>query len=116
MNEIDSAAWRAGRQALEKTIALHLHDQNVSHLDLGYRVLFSLGLMQILPSTGADLASEEGILWKSAEEVLLDPIHNIRRGCRYLSGLVQAYNVDAGLAAYNGGKKFTPAPSASPRG
>lgn len=65
----------------------------------------ALGLMQILPSTGIGLAQEEGIAWSSAEEVLFDPIYNLRLGCRYLAGLVQVYNLDAGLAAYNGGEK-----------
>ena len=65
----------------------------------------ALGLMQILPNTGIDLAQEEGIAWNSAEETLFDPIHNIRLGCRYLAGLVRDYDIDAGLAAYNGGKR-----------
>ncbi len=65
----------------------------------------ALGLMQIMPATGLELARKEGIDWKSAEEILFDPVKNIRLGCRYLSSLVEAYNVDGGLAAYNGGEK-----------
>ncbi len=65
----------------------------------------ALGLMQIMPATGSFLAVEEGIGWSSAEEVLFDPIRNIRLGCRYLSALVAAYQKDGGLAAYNGGPK-----------
>jgi hypothetical protein len=63
------------------------------------------GLMQIMPFTGEKLARAEGISWSSPEEILFDPILNVRLGCRYLSALVQAYNIDGGLAAYNGGEK-----------
>jgi soluble lytic murein transglycosylase len=65
----------------------------------------AMGLMQILPSTGITLAQEEGIPWTSAEKILFDPIHNLRLGCRYLSMLVEAYTLDGGLAAYNGGMR-----------
>jgi len=65
----------------------------------------ALGLMQIMPTTGAFLAAEEGIDWTSPQKVLFDPITNIRLGCRYLSNLVALYEKDGGLAAYNGGPK-----------
>jgi soluble lytic murein transglycosylase len=65
----------------------------------------ALGLMQIMPTTGAFLATEEGIMWTSAEEILYDPIINIQLGCRYLSDLVGMYEKDGGLAAYNGGPR-----------
>ncbi|MBD3376390.1 transglycosylase SLT domain-containing protein [candidate division KSB1 bacterium] len=61
------------------------------------------GLMQIMPATGAFLAVEEGLAWTSSDEILFDPIINIRLGCRYLSHLVNMYEHDGGLAAYNGG-------------
>jgi soluble lytic murein transglycosylase-like protein len=51
------------------------------------------------------IAKYEDINWSSAEEVLFNPVLNIRIGCRYLSSLVDEYNVDGGLAAYNGGEK-----------
>lgn len=63
------------------------------------------GLMQIMPLTGEMLARAEGISWSTAQEVLFDPVLNVRLGCRYLSTLVNTYNVDGGLAAYNGGEK-----------
>ncbi|MBN1464654.1 transglycosylase SLT domain-containing protein [candidate division KSB1 bacterium] len=65
----------------------------------------ALGLMQIMPATGAFLAVEEGLPWTTAEEVLSNPIYNIRLGCRYLNQLVGLYEKDGGLAAYNGGPK-----------
>ncbi|MBN2356065.1 transglycosylase SLT domain-containing protein [candidate division KSB1 bacterium] len=65
----------------------------------------AMGLMQIMPATGAFLAVQEGIEWTNAEKVLYDPIINIRLGCRYMSELVDMYQEDGGLAAYNAGPK-----------
>ncbi len=62
------------------------------------------GLMQVMPTTGAFLAVDEGLEWTSAD-MLYDPILNIRLGCRYLSEMVKMYEKDGGLAAYNGGPK-----------
>lgn len=62
----------------------------------------AMGLMQVMPATGAFLAAEEGVPFTS-EKILYDPIINIRLGCRYLSQLVAMYEHDGGLAAYNGG-------------
>ncbi len=64
----------------------------------------AIGLMQILPATGMLLATQEGIPCTSAQEILTDPIYNIRLGARYLSALIELYGVDGGLAAYNGGE------------
>ncbi len=65
----------------------------------------AMGLMQVMPTTGMYVAQYEGITWKSPEEVLFNPIYNIRIGCRYLSTLVGEYELDGGLAAYNGGER-----------
>jgi len=65
----------------------------------------AIGLMQIMPATGSFLAAEEGIEW-TTENILFDPIINIRLGCRYLSDMVYMYEKDGGLAAYNGGPKI----------
>lgn len=65
----------------------------------------AMGLMQIMPATAAFLATQEGIDWTSAEQVLYDPISNIRLGCRYMSELVGTFKHDGALAAYNGGPK-----------
>ena len=65
----------------------------------------AMGLMQIMPNTGMYVAAYEGITWTTPEEVLFDPIQNIRIGCRYLSSLISEYDIDGGLAAYNGGQR-----------
>ena len=65
----------------------------------------AMGLMQIMPNTATELCMYEGIEWTSAEDLLFNPILNIRMGCRYLSYLINSYEVDGGLAAYNGGAR-----------
>ena len=65
----------------------------------------AMGLMQIMPRTGKWLARFEGVEWTSTEAVLFDPIYNIRLGTRYLSKLIKTYDLEGGLAAYNGGWK-----------
>ena len=65
----------------------------------------AMGLMQIMPSTGVLLAESEGVTWSAADRVLNNPILNIRLGCRYLDALIDSYDTDGGLAAYNGGAK-----------
>lgn len=64
----------------------------------------AMGLMQIMPVTGMFMASYEGIAWSSAEDVLLNPIYNIRIGTRFMSALIDMYGLEGGLAAYNGGE------------
>ena len=65
----------------------------------------AIGLMQIMPPTGEWLAKYENFKWQSAEETLVNPVYNIRMGSRYLSALIETYELDGGLAAYNGGEK-----------
>lgn len=66
----------------------------------------AMGLMQIMPYTGKFLAKIEEIDWSSPEDVLFDPVLNIRLGSRYLSSLIEMYQIDGGLAAYNGGGRI----------
>lgn len=108
-----------------KSIATEIHEMSIKYANLNIDLICAtithesaktwrpdvvshagaMGLMQIMPATGAFLAQEEGVLWTSAEKVLFNPIYNIRLGCRYLSSLVADYEVDGGLAAYNGGAR-----------
>jgi soluble lytic murein transglycosylase len=62
------------------------------------------GLMQLLPSTGKQMAREEGI--KNFQTFqLLDPEMNIRLGCRYLREMLSGLGgvPEYALAAYNAG-------------
>jgi len=63
----------------------------------------AVGLMQIMPATGADIAVKLGV---SKEDMnLQDPETNIRFGAYYLRSMLKQFdgNVDMALAAYNGG-------------
>jgi soluble lytic murein transglycosylase-like protein len=63
----------------------------------------AMGLMQLLPETGAEVAGRLGIRWKGAP-TLFDPDVNVRLGTAYLRSLVDRYdNWHAALAAYNWG-------------
>ena len=63
----------------------------------------AMGLMQLLPSTGRELAERLGIEWKGPD-TLFDPIINVRLGTAYLRQLADRYgDVDTALAAYNWG-------------
>jgi soluble lytic murein transglycosylase len=62
------------------------------------------GLMQLMPSTAAELA-EKLKLEGYTEAGLDEPSINLRLGCRYLAGLLERFGGDeaVALAAYNAG-------------
>lgn len=63
----------------------------------------ALGLMQILPSTGEELASELHLKW-DGEGTLLNPYANVKMGVRYFSKLQDRYkDTETSLTAYNVG-------------
>jgi soluble lytic murein transglycosylase-like protein len=63
----------------------------------------AVGLMQLMPGTAADLASELEMAW-TGEEVLYDARANITLGAFYLSKLLATFDdLDRALAAYNRG-------------
>lgn len=63
----------------------------------------AVGLMQVMPATGADLAREIGVGWEGPR-MLFDPELNVRLGTRYLAWLHARYgDWDRALAAYNWG-------------
>ena len=63
----------------------------------------ALGLMQIMPPTGAEVARKLGLPWEGPS-TLLDPIVNVKLGVAYLRTLTNRYeDMSAALAAYNWG-------------
>jgi soluble lytic murein transglycosylase-like protein len=63
----------------------------------------AVGLMQLMPFTARQLASELRMEWTD-EELLLDPQANIAMGSRYLGQLLASFDdLDNSLAAYNRG-------------
>lgn len=65
----------------------------------------AMGLMQIMPTTGVYLAYRENLTWVSPDEILLNPAYNIRIGTRHLSALIDAYDVDGAMAAWDVGDR-----------
>lgn len=73
----------------------------------GYHLAVShvgaMGLMQLLPTTGKEIALRMGIEW-NGPDTLFDPTTNIRLGTAYLSQLMNRYgSLNTALAAYNWG-------------
>ena len=63
----------------------------------------AMGLMQILPATGEELAAELGIAWLGPQ-TLFDPLANVKLGTAYLKWLERRYGrLEVALAAYNWG-------------
>lgn len=64
----------------------------------------AMGLMQILPTTGAWLAPQVGVVWYGPQ-TLFDPESNVRIGVAYLRQLADRYDgrIPIALAAYNWG-------------
>jgi soluble lytic murein transglycosylase-like protein len=63
----------------------------------------ALGLMQIMPATGKELAARYGVPWLG-RQTLFDPLVNVKLGVAYLKELSLRYdNVPTALAAYNWG-------------
>jgi len=82
----------------------------------------AMGLMQILPSTGEELAEKLGVIWWGPQ-TLFDPFVNVRLGVAYLKELTERYgNTTSALAAYNWGpghidrriRRGSPLPKAYP--
>jgi len=73
----------------------------------GYHLAVShvgaMGLMQLLPTTGEELAGKLGIEWHGPD-TLFDPTINVKLGTAYLRQLADRYgDVSVALAAYNWG-------------
>ena len=63
----------------------------------------AVGLMQILPSTGQEIARDLRIAWPG-DDILRDPQANIEMGAYYLTKLIgQFNNLAVALTAYNHG-------------
>jgi len=65
----------------------------------------AMGVMQLLPATGQEVARDLRIKDFQSSESLLDPAINIKIGSNYLARMIREFkgNVLLGLAAYNAG-------------
>ncbi len=63
----------------------------------------AMGMMQIMPPTGEELAAKLDIPWRGSQ-TLFDPLLNVRMGIAYLKQLESRYgSMATALAAYNWG-------------
>ncbi len=62
----------------------------------------AMGLLQMLPSTGARIAGRLGVTFH--RDMLFDPAWNTRLAAAYLRALVDAHGVPLAFAAYNAGE------------
>jgi len=63
----------------------------------------AMGMMQIMPPTGEELAAQLDIPWRGSQ-TLFDPLSNVRMGIAYLKQLEIRYgSMATALAAYNWG-------------
>ena len=63
----------------------------------------AMGMMQIMPSTGEELAAQLDIPWRGSQ-TLFDPVLNVQMGIAYLKKLERRYgSMKTALAAYNWG-------------
>ncbi len=63
----------------------------------------AMGMMQIMPPTGEELAARLDIPWRGSQ-TLFDPLLNVRLGIAYLEQLERRYgSMATALAAYNWG-------------
>lgn len=94
----------ATRHQVDPDLVLALM-RNESHFNPAAKsIQGALGLMQIMPETGAWIATQMELDYEP--ELLLDPAINIEMGCWYLANLNREFAADpvVVLAAYNGGR------------
>lgn len=104
-NEITDASFKYSNLDVDLICATITHESAFSWNPRVQSPAGAMGLMQVMPETGRFLARIEGVEWRSPTHVLFDPVLNIRLGSRYLSSLIELYDIDGGLAAYNGGNR-----------
>lgn len=94
----------ARRQRLDLALVMAVMHVESRYHNFAISPAGAIGLMQILPSTGEELARREGVPWQGSQ-TLLDPATNVRLGIAYLRELSDRYRGDlrAALAAYNWG-------------
>jgi len=93
----------AERHQFEPALVMAVIHVESSGRTLAVSPVGALGLMQIMPPTGQELAERHGIPW-SGPDTLLDPVVNVKLGVAYLRKLADRYqDVSTALTAYNWG-------------
>lgn len=93
----------ARAQDLEPGLVVAVIEVESAGYHLAVSHVGAMGLMQLLPATGEEIAHRMGIEWKGPH-TLFDPTVNIKLGTAYLRQLADRYgSVHTALAAYNWG-------------
>jgi soluble lytic murein transglycosylase len=105
--ELDEVArtvvGEADRHALEPSLVLAVMHVESRYYNFAVSPVGAMGLMQVMPETGEELAARLGIRW-TGPQTLFEPTVNIRLGVAYLRQLSDRYgSLSTALAAYNWG-------------
>lgn len=105
--EVDAVArtvvGEARRHALEPSLVLAVMHVESRFYNFAVSPVGAIGLMQVMPETGEELATKLGIDW-IGPQTLFDPTTNVRLGVAYLRELSDRYgSLSTALAAYNWG-------------
>jgi soluble lytic murein transglycosylase-like protein len=106
--EVDDVARaivvEAHRHRLEPSLVLAVMHVESRFYNFAVSPVGAIGLMQVMPETGAELAARMGIDWVGPQS-LFDPTTNVRLGVAYLRQLSDRYggSISTALAAYNWG-------------
>ena len=94
----------ARRNGLEPNLVLAVMYVESRYHNYAVSPVGALGLMQVMPATGEELARRLGVKWYGPQ-TLFDPIVNVQLGTAYLAQLIARYDGDVAtaLAAYNWG-------------
>jgi hypothetical protein len=93
----------AHRHGLEPGLVLAVIQVESSCYHRAVSPVGAMGLMQLMPATGEELARDLGIDWHGPE-TLFDPVVNVKLGVAYLKNLSDRFDhVPTALAAYNWG-------------
>jgi len=106
-SEVDAVARtvvvEARRHALEPSLVLAVMHVESRFYNFAVSPVGAIGLMQVMPETGAELATRIGIDWVGPQ-TLFDPTSNVKLGVAYLRELADRYgSLETALAAYNWG-------------
>lgn len=105
--EVDAVArtvvGEADRHALEPSLVLAVMHVESRYYNFAVSPVGAIGLMQVMPGTGEELAARYGIRWVGPQ-TLFEPTVNIQLGVAYLRELSDRYgSLSTALAAYNWG-------------
>jgi len=94
----------ARRNGLEPNLVMAVMYVESRYRNFAVSPVGALGLMQVMPATGEELALEQGVTWRGPQ-TLFDPHVNVQLGTAYLAELIAKYDGDVptALAAYNWG-------------